>query len=195
MRTSTKGRTFPPEPLSTAEIMLLLSATTRGHIGVRNQVAILLMSRSGVRVSELLALRPCDVDLSAGTIRVLKGKGSKPRTVGMDRTLTTAAVARWLAIRRARGIDGRLPLICDLRGRQLRPGAIRELLKRLRLKAGIQKRVHAHGMRHTFAAVASRQMPLTDLQAALGHADLTTTAIYARSLGSTAVDAVQSLRW
>jgi integrase len=60
-------------------------------------------------VSEALALRPADVDPERGTVRVMDGKGHKPRTVGLDPG-AMATVQRWADKRREAGIRGRVLL-------------------------------------------------------------------------------------
>jgi integrase/recombinase XerD len=187
-----KGRKFPAEILKRGEIEQLLGATTNGDIGLRNRCAVFLLWRCGLRVSELTMLRP--VDIGHDNLRVRFGKGCRPRTVGMDDE-TRAVVALWVAAREERGIGAGEPLICTLRGRGLRTNAMRDLLKRLALKAGVAKRVVPHAFRHTFAAVVGRQVHLVELQTALGHQSLATTERYLRSLGGTSVDAVRAVKW
>lgn len=186
-----RGQKYPSEPLTKDEIVALCNANTNGALGCRNRAALYLLWQCGLRVSELLALRPCDV--SADSVRVLRGKGGKSRTVGLGAE-AAAVVARWMDRRRVLGIDARVPLICSLKGERLYPTAMRELMKRLARKAGIVKRVHPHALRHSFAATAARQgLPMPSLQNALGHSSLATTDTYVRSLGGDAVEAVRSL--
>jgi site-specific recombinase XerD len=151
-----------------------------------------MLWRAGLRVSELLALKPADV--SADSVRVLHGKGDKSRSVGLD-SETAAVVGQWIERRRALNIDNRKPLFCSLKGEPLHTNAVRELLKRLAAKAGVVKRVHPHGFRHTFAANAARQIPVHYVQNALGHTSLEVTARYVNHLGGAAVDAVRGLAW
>jgi integrase len=63
-----------------------------------------------MRISEALALRPADIDPERGTVRVMDGKGHKPRTVGLD-SGAMATIQRWAGKRRAAGIRGRV-LLC-----------------------------------------------------------------------------------
>jgi site-specific recombinase XerD len=144
-----RGQKYPSEPLTRDEIVALCNANTNGALGCRNRAALYLLWHCGLRVSELLALRPCDV--AADSVRVLRGKGGKSRTVGLGAE-AAAVVGRWMDRRKALGIDARLPLICSLKGEALCPTAMRELMKRLARKAGIVKRVHPHALRHSFAA-------------------------------------------
>ena len=186
-----KGQKYPAETLTTDEIESILGACTNDSLGLRNRAMLYVLWRAGLRVSELLALRPCDI---SDTIRVRHGKGDKARTVGLD-SEAVAIVGQWLERRKSLGLDGRTTLFCTLQGKPLKTNAIRELLKRLCAKAGIVKRVTPHTWRHTFASNAARQLPVHYVQQALGHSSLDTTARYISNIGGAAVDAVRSLEW
>ena len=80
---------------------------------------------------------------------VQRGKGGKRRVVGVDAG-TVALLGHWLEVRRERRISGGT-LFCTLAGRPLDQSYVRHLLPRLARKAGIERRVHAHGLRHAFA--------------------------------------------
>jgi integrase/recombinase XerC len=95
--------------------------------------------RSGLRIGEVLALRPKDIDLDSGMIIIQHGKGDKRRVVGVD-VGTTALLAYWLKVRRKRGIDGRAVVFCTLQGGDIDQNYVRHLLARLARKAGIDKR-------------------------------------------------------
>lgn len=132
----------------------------------------------GLRISEALALYPKDVDRKAGTVRVLWGKGGRARTVGLDPE-AFAMIERWLDTRAKRGVNGRCRLFCTLDGKPIDSSYVRRLLPRLAAKAGIEKRVHAHGLRHTHAAELAREgFPVNVIQAQLGHSSLATTSRY-----------------
>jgi site-specific recombinase XerD len=136
------------------------------------------MYRAGLRVAEALALYPKDVDAAAGTVRVLHGKGDRARTVALDPE-AFALLERWIDKRAALGLNGRSTLYCTLDGRPLKTAYIRALLPRLARRAGIEKRGHAQGLRHSFAAgLALEGVPMPIIQAALGHSSLATTSRY-----------------
>jgi integrase/recombinase XerD len=172
----------------------MVSACTDGCLGSRNRAAIVLMARAGLRVAELVKVRAADVDVVGGSVRVLAGKGGTARTVGLG-VDSARVVGEWVQRRAARGIGADRPLVCTLKGEPVTTDAVRSLIKRLGAKAGIAKRVHPHGLRHSFAAVAGRQLPVVYVQAALGHRHLSSTAVYLASLGGEAVEAVRGLRW
>ena len=71
------------------------------------------MFGAALRVSETLALRPSDLDLDVGMVRVRHGKGDRARTVAIDPT-AQAYVERWITRRDALGLNGRQPLFCTI---------------------------------------------------------------------------------
>ncbi len=174
-----KGRTYPAEVLTPDEVRALLKACShRAPTGVRNRALLMTLYRGGLRVSEALQLAPKDIDRAAGTVTVLRGKGGKRRTVGLDPG-AFAVLERWLDRRTRLGINGRSPIFCTLRGTALNTAYVRALMPRLARRAGIDKRVHAHGLRHTHAAeLAHEGLPMNAIQAQLGHSSLATTSIY-----------------
>ena len=174
-----KGKKLPVETLTDEDVRSLIEVcSNRAPTGVRNRALIVVMYRAGLRLAEALELKPKDFDLDLGTIRVLHGKGDKARTVAVD-TGAVAVVGRWLDIRTRKSINGRAPLFCTLEGKPIEQAYIRALLPRLARKAGIEKRVHAHGLRHTFAAqLVSEGVPVNVIQKALGHSSAATTSRY-----------------
>ncbi len=180
---ATKGRRLPPEPLTRPEVEALLrQCSRRAPTGLRNRALIAVLYRGGLRISEALALRLDDLDAETGAIRVLHGKGDRARTVGLDAG-AFALVETWLECRRRIGLDRTAPLFCTLEGRPLWPSYVRQVLPRLARKAGIRKRVHPHGLRHTLATeLAAENVSLVHIQTQLGHRDISTTARYVHQL-------------
>jgi site-specific recombinase XerD len=174
-----KGRTYPAEVLTRDEVRRLLARCSQtSATGTRHRALITVMYRAGLRASEALALRPKDVDLRAGSITVLHGKGDRRRTVGMDPG-AARIVAVWLEYRSRLDLPADAPMFCTLRGGPIPASQIRTLLPRLARKAGITKRVHPHGLRHTHAfELMMEGVPMPVIQAQLGHASLATTDTY-----------------
>src|SRR5207244_9191057 len=106
-------------------------------------------------------------------------------------------VGKWAETRRRLGISNSRPLICTLRGESVRQDYVRHLLPRLAAKAGIEKRVHCHGLRHAFALELDREgLPLTGIRDLLGHASAATTDRYLRRVGAgEAVDFARRRDW
>ena len=191
------GKKLPPEPLNPEEARALLRACSRrAPTGVRNAALLTVLYRGGLRVSEALALQPKDVDRKAGTVRVLHGKGDNSRVVGLDPG-AFALVERWLDRRKALGIKRTAPLFCTLGGGPLDASYVRHLVKRLARRAGIEKRVHPHGLRHTMAVEMLREgFDVITIQRQLGHSSLATTEQYLRHLApESLIQAVRSRSW
>ena len=182
--------------LTGAEIELLMRCCSRrAPTGVRNRALIAVLWRCGLRIGEALALKVKDFDPDAGTLVVQHGKGDRRRVVGVDAG-TVALVGRWLEQRRRRGIAGG-PLFCTLAGRPMDQSYVRHALPRLGRRAGIERRVHAHGLRHAFAVDMVRSgAPLYVVRDALGHASVATTQVYLSRVGAhEAVDAMRKREW
>jgi len=196
-----KGRKFPPEPLTQREVLALINACPRtGSAGPRNRALLAVLWRAGLRVSEALDLYPKDVDLDVGTIRVLHGKGDRARTVAID-SMAGEFVARWLEVRRELGITWRNPLFCTIsgptKGGPVYDAYVRNMVKQAAQRAGIEKRVHPHGLRHTHAfELAGERTDLRLIKQQLGHASLSVTARYVEHLNpSELVDAIRARPW
>jgi len=172
-------RRFPPEILTDAEVCRLLDACDdRQPTGVRNRALIAILYRGGLRINEALDLFPKDIDHEEGSIRILNGEGGRARTVGVD-PAAGAFVERWQDVRSELGMNGTRPLLCTLAGGRMGDAYIRVLLPRLGRKAGIEKRVHAHGFRHTHAAqLRTEGVDIGIISKQLGHRSIATTARY-----------------
>jgi site-specific recombinase XerD len=104
-----------------------------------------------------------------------------------------ALLQLWLNRREVLGLTGRSTVFCTLQGTQLKTSYVRALLPRLARKAGIERRVHAHALRHSFAAeLAAERTPMNVVQNVLGHANLATTDAYLRHINP--VVAIETLR-
>ncbi len=172
-----------PRSLSLDEVDRLLQAPDRSsRVGLRDAAMIELLYATGIRVSELIGLRPENLNLDVGYL-VCRGKRSKERVVPVSRE----------AARSVRDyLDGARP---QLLGRSARRGA--ELfvtargggmtrqgfwknLKKYGLEAGIERhRLSPHVLRHSFAThLLEHGADLRSVQKMLGHADISTTQIY-----------------
>jgi len=194
---SARARRRPPEVLTEPEAIALMKAcSSRAPTGIRNRALIAMLWRSGLRISEALALELRDVDLELGTLRVRHGKGDKSRTVGVDEQ-TSALLDRWLDRRRKLGPGARAPVFCTLDGGRVDASYVRHLLPRLAAKAGLDRRVHAHGLRHTYAAELARERtPINVIRDALGHSTLAVTDRYLRDVAPMhVIDTIRARRW
>lgn len=165
MEPANKGRKFPAETLTAKEASALIWAcSSRAPTGIRNRALLAVLYRSGLRISEALNLYPKDIDTESGELTVLRGKGGKRRVVAVDEG-GLRFLERWLERRARLGFNGRQRVFCTLRGEPVKAAYVRALLPRLARRAGIEKRVHAHGLRHTFASeLAGEGHPLSTIQ-------------------------------
>lgn len=201
-------RRFPIEVLSPAEVQGLLDAclptgcskppASPDPLALRNRALMAVLYRAGLRIAEALALRPVDVDPASGCVRVLCGKGGRARVSGIDPG-ALAMVAAWLEARRhfAPGSGPGTALFCTARGRAVTAGYLRRLLPALGRQAGLSKRVHAHGLRHTHASeLRAEGVDIGIISKQLGHACITTTARYLDHLNPLAVvEAMRGREW
>ncbi len=179
-----RSKRLPAELLTPAEARAIIAAcSTTSATGKRNAALFTLLYRTGLRISEALALMPHDVDLDAGTATVLHGKGDHRRVAGFDQG-ARPVLDRWLAHRaQLPRVIAASPLFCTLHGTRLSAGYARAALQRTARRAGVQKRVHPHGLRHTHAAeLAAEGVPAHEIQGQLGHANLATTDTYLRRI-------------
>jgi site-specific recombinase XerD len=192
-----KGRKLPPELLTADDVRALLAAcSSSAPTGLRNRALLVTLYRSGLRLDEALTLTPADVDVGGGVVRVVRHGAGQRRVAGID-PAALAIVEEWLAVRSALGIGDDAPLFCTLSGGPLHPAYVRQLLPRLADKAGIGKRVHAQGLRHTHAAeLAAEGLPAEVIQAQLGHESLASTDRYLRRIPSVdRIGALQRRQW
>ena len=177
-----------PHCLTVEEVDRLLAqpdvTTARG---MRDRALIELLYATGMRVSELIGLRPADVNLDASYL-TCTGKGDKQRIVpiGDEATLW---VRRYLREARAALAGKRISPRLFVNARGGGPGITRvgfwKILKGYARQAGMKRPVSPHMLRHSFAThLLERGADLRAIQMMLGHADLSTTQIYTHVLES-----------
>src|SRR4249919_1039571 len=162
-----------PQVLDPDEAKALVEVPTDAPLGLRDRALLELFYSSGLRLSELCALRWRDLDLAEGLVTVL-GKGQKQRSVPVG-SHARAALAAWHQDRPA---DSDAPVFPGRNG-PITPRAVQLRLNRLAQRQGLFKRVHTHLLRHSFAShVLASSGDLRGVQELLGHADIATTQIY-----------------
>ena len=169
-----------PQPLTVAELNAVRGACTRSTTGTRNRALVEVMAGAGLRVSEVVALMPGDIDWQAGTIRVNEGKGGRDRVVPVTgETLDRLAV--WAHHRQDLGLNGRQPFFVGIKtkGQPLTTRAVQGIISRLGERAGLDRPINPHLFRHTYASNAlSGGLNIREVQQLLGHSDVSTTMIY-----------------
>jgi site-specific recombinase XerD len=151
--------------------------------GRRLSAIIVVLWRSGLRISEVLALEERDLDPVTGAVTVRSGKGGKRRIVGMD-PWAWEQIAPWLNDRQQLPPG---PVFCVVHGptagRHLTPPAVRQSLREVARTANIRRRIAPHQLRHCHAVELVREgVPVHILQRQLGHANLAVTTIYLSSV-------------
>lgn len=169
-----------PESLSIDEVERLLNAPDESKpAGLRDRAILELFYSSGLRVSELCSLALEQVDLDLGALKVL-GKGAKERVVPMGRK-AVAATRRYLDAGRPSLVRLKTgsAVFITARGTAISRKTVWILARKYASKAGIEKPVKPHGLRHSFAThLLAGGADLRVIQELLGHADISTTQIY-----------------
>ena len=182
-------RSWPalPKFLSIDEVDALMDQPDTGTaIGVRDRALLELLYATGLRVSELVSLRPADLRLDARCLTCL-GKGRKERLVPVG-SEAVDWVNRYLASARPRLLGPRTSawVFVNARGgdRLTRVGFWKKL-KQYARQAGLPRDISPHVLRHSFAThLLERGADLRSIQTLLGHADLSTTQIYTHVLAA-----------
>jgi len=169
-----------PAVLSVAEVEKLLQApNTDEPLAIRDRAMLEFAYATGVRVSELVALKLQDIVFEDGLARVF-GKGAKERLVPVGRRALGAVslYAREIRPTLDRG-QGRGVLFLNARGTPLSRVGAWGVIKANARRAGLAKRVTPHTLRHTFAThLLEGGADLRAVQEMLGHVDLATTQLY-----------------
>ena len=170
-----------PSVLTVEEIDRLVAAIdVSTPEGQRNRAIIEMLYGSGLRVSELVNLKLSDMYLDDGFM-IITGKGSKQRMVPVSDE-SKKQFALWLQCRHESITEqpGQEDYaFLNRRGHQLTRVMIFTVIKQLCLKAGIQKSISPHTLRHSFAThLLQNGADLRVIQQLLGHEDITTTEIY-----------------
>jgi len=175
-----KLRRAAPATLSVAEVGRLLEVPREDRPeGLRDRAIMELLYASGLRASELTALRLTQLDLDQGAVAVF-GKGSKERAVPVG-SRAREALRRYLEAGRPRLVRPRTASAVFLsnRGAAISRKTIWLNIRKYARAAGIEKPVKPHLLRHSFAThLLAGGADLRVIQELLGHADISTTQIY-----------------
>ncbi len=173
------GRSLP-KSLTEDEVDGLLKApNTDEPLGHRDRAMLELLYATGLRVSELINLKQSQINFNQGVLRII-GKGDRERLIPLGEESQ-----RWLKD----FIDGpRMEILLERqtdylfptrRGDRMTRQAFWHIIKRYAQKAGIDKKLSPHSLRHAFAThLLNHGADLRVVQLLLGHSDLSTTQIY-----------------
>ena len=183
-----------PVFLTTAEKKRLLKEL-KGRTdfsALRDRAMIEVLLGTGIRLGELAALDMDDIDLDAKHLRV-RAKGNVPQVKFIKTDLRTL-LRRYLAERRRHGRPEMEALFLSNRDGRLCQRQIANRLAHWLRKAGIEKELTPHGLRHTFAThLYGATNDLLVVQRALGHRDVSTTQIYTHLVDGQLEEALERL--
>mgnify|MGYP002645200404 FL=1 len=169
-----------PHYLNELEIEQLLDVEKeQTPLSIRNETMMEFLYSTGVRVSELVAVKVNDLNQSEKKLVVL-GKGNKERVVLYGSRL--AELIDWY-LKDARPLLSHHKnspyLFLNKNGNQLTTAGIRDILKREVKKSGLKQKITPHTLRHTYAThLLNGGADLKSVQELLGHENLSTTQIY-----------------
>ncbi|TAH37725.1 MAG: hypothetical protein EYC70_07090 [Planctomycetota bacterium] len=166
----------PPRGLSAEERQKLLAALAGANsdAGIRDRALFGLMLAAGPRIGSVLALEVGDVDLAAGELWLRRTKGDQP-----ERVYLSAGICRQLSA--CIGTRRQGPLFPAHHGGHLGARGVRIRFAAWCRRAGIERRVSPHGLRHAFAmTLYERTGDLLLVKEALRHRSIASTVIYAR---------------
>ncbi len=190
------GQRYPADPPSIAEIVLVMKACPDTLAGQRTSALILLLWRSGLRISEALALRETDLDERKNSILVRSGKGGKRRLIGMD-DFGWQGIKGWLATREQLPVGTVFPIVSGATaGRAWSPSGARTSIRGAAANSSVRRRIHPHAFRHAHACELAREgVPIHLIQRQLGHANPGITAVYLMGIDNgEVIDAISARR-
>jgi integrase/recombinase XerD len=173
------GRKLPKTLTSDEATALLSRPNVHCPTGLRNRAILAVLLRCGLRASEVCKLRLRDVDWKAGEIKITAetAKGGREAVVYLDDE-TREWLERWKAERR-KYAAGSPWLFTTLKGGPLNRHYVWEMVSRYARKAGIDRPVWTHMLRHTFGTdLLGEGFNIEEVRRLMRHADIRTTAVY-----------------
>jgi integrase/recombinase XerC len=176
VRAPKAGRKLPGV-LDVDQVAQLLTLPGEDALAVRDRAILELFYSSGLRLAELVSLDTVDLDLADAQLRVT-GKGRKARDLPIGRQ-AVQAIRAWLKLRATLVAADEQALFLGRGGRRLGARAVQARLARHAGMQGLDRRVHPHLLRHSFAShLLESSGDLRAVQELLGHADISTTQVY-----------------
>ena len=174
----------------------LAQCSRRAPTAIRDRARITVMYRAGLRIGEALALKASDVDMRRGAIRVRHDKGDRSRTVALVVDGALAVLQLWLDARRSLGLARNgTPLFCTLAGGTLSDDQVRTMINRRAAKAGIEKRVHPHALRHSHAFELAQRLGHPASESGHRPTSAPAAGLAGRDRGRSPSSATRSSRW
>lgn len=169
-----------PDILTEDEEQALLATFNRRYpTAERNRLMIWLALTTGMRVGDLINLKFGDIELDTGRTHIKLGKGAKDRVLFIRAEILSDLVDLADRISDHTGL-----VFTTLKGGSLQPSYLRGMIQKQARKAGIEKRVHFHLLRHTYLTrLYGRTKDIRVVQEVAGHASIATTQIYTHVSG------------
>ena len=174
----TRGEKKLPQILTSREIELLLSQPVCADAkGFRDKAMLEVMYATGIRVTELIDLDVSDVNLSVGAIKCSSGK--KSRMIPLYPAALKALSDYLLDVRASMADPAETALFVNVSGVRMSRQGFWKILKHYQTKAGIEKEITPHTLRHSFAVhLLDTGADLGSLQELMGHSDISSTQMY-----------------
>jgi integrase/recombinase XerD len=159
---------------------LVEACDTSSPEGLRDRAIVEVFYGTGIRAGEMAKLKTTDVDVEDRVLRVVLGKGSRDRNVPLTRAAADATEHYVVDGRpRIRGAMQSRFLFLAVRGGRMYPSLLNEVVQNAARKAGIEKHVTCHTLRHSVAThLLKGGADIRHIQALLGHACLSSTERY-----------------
>ena len=173
-----RGERKLPRTLNIEQAAQLVMITPDSDLTFRDRAILELLYSSGLRLSEIERSNVCDIDLADKTMTIL-GKGGKTRIVPVGRYAITA-IKSWLQRRQAlvSNIEEKALFVSRF-GNRLGARAIQKRVEYWAKRQGLDRSVHPHMLRHSFAShLLESSSDLRAVQELLGHSDISTTQVY-----------------
>ncbi|MCW8890821.1 MAG: tyrosine recombinase XerC [Sedimenticola sp.] len=139
-----------PDTLDADLLGNLMDASPDNALEQRDLAMMELLYSSGLRLAELVSINLQDIDTQDATLEVV-GKGAKSRRVPVGRK-ALASIDAWKTVRDTVAKPDEAALFVSQRGTRLQPRSIQQRLKRWALKQGVNRNLHPHLLRHSFAS-------------------------------------------
>ena len=170
-----------PEILTAKEVELFLNQPEATDVkGMRDKAMLEILYATGIRVTELISLNIDDINSSLGVLRC----SSKNRTRIIPLySMAVKTVMEYVEKVRPKLISAasETALFVNMNGKRMSRQGFWKIVKYYQEKAGIEKDITPHTLRHSFAAhLLANGADLHSIQAMLGHSDISSTQIYAQ---------------
>jgi integrase/recombinase XerD len=184
-----------PEFLTAEEQKVLLKQPNHRYpTGQRNHLMMKLMLDIGLRLSEATSLKWKHIDLMSGKLMIRDGKGAKDRTLWVGEK-DIELLRKWRERQLEVTDNNQDYVFTTLKGTPVNNRYVQSLVKRYGKKAGINKNISPHTLRHTFATDLYRETKnIRIVQKALGHSDLSSTMIYTHIVDDELEEAIKNFR-